>query len=150
LRWGVLAFVWTCAIVGIVLKTIYVVATPDGLGLGLYLGVGWLGVASGLVLGWRHGWSTIAPLMQGGMAYTAGGIASIVVTRSLLPGYVGPHELFHVAVLFALASHWRLMRDLERIRGLRRVALAPRVVAGPRRRVGPTTAPAPAAGWPVE
>jgi len=30
---------------------------------------------------------------------------------TLIPGVIGPHELFHVAVLGGLGIHWRLFHD---------------------------------------
>jgi hemolysin III len=131
----VLAFVWSCAIGGVVLKTVYFDAVPEGLGLAMYLAFGWLGALSGIALARTHGRRCLVDMLLGGVAYSLGGVASVVEAPTLLPGVVGHHELFHAAVLAALFLHWRWMADLGRLRGgaaARRV-VAP-VVAAPVRR----------------
>ena len=45
-RWGMLAFVWTLAALGVSLKSIYFTAIPFGVGVALYLGMGWIGALS--------------------------------------------------------------------------------------------------------
>ncbi|HWP01760.1 MAG TPA: hemolysin III family protein [Methylococcus sp.] len=105
-RWGVLLVVWSLAITGIVLKVIFFDAIPEWLGLTLYLGLGWIGLGSGVALARRHGFSFIRPLVYGGLAYTLGGIADFAQWPELIPGVVGPHELLHVGVLFGIGGFW--------------------------------------------
>lgn len=110
-RWGMLAFIWACAITGVVLKTVFFASVPPALGLWLYLGLGWTGALSAFMLA-AHGRRVVAPLLLGGLLYSIGAAASIVGAPTLLPGYLGPHELFHLAVLAALLTHWRLIASL--------------------------------------
>ncbi len=105
-RWGVLALVWTLALAGIVLKVIFFTEIPELLGLALYLGLGWLGLGSGIVLGRRRGVKFISPLLCGGIAYTLGAIADYARKPVLWPGIVGAHELMHIGVLVGIASFW--------------------------------------------
>lgn len=105
-RWGVLALVWTLAIVGIVLKVIFFDAIPEALGLSLYLGLGWLGLGSGIALGRRHGFRFIAPLVWGGLAYTLGAVADFARWPTLVSGVVGPHEVMHLGVLGGIGCFW--------------------------------------------
>lgn len=112
-RWAPLAVIWTAAIAGIALKTIFFHGLPDSLGLVLYLALGWLGAGSALMIARRHGWPAIRLLMRGGLVYSIGGVVSIVGHPKLLPGFIGHHELFHAAVLLALLAHWRFMEQLS-------------------------------------
>ncbi len=105
-RWGMLALVWTLATLGIVLKAIFFRDIPEAMGLTLYLGLGWLGLGSGIVLARRYGLRFIAPLLWGGLAYTVGAVADFARWPVLLPGVVGPHELMHMGVLAGIGCFW--------------------------------------------
>ena len=105
-RWGVLLLVWTLAVSGIVLKVIFFDSIPELLGLSFYLGLGWLGLASGIALGRRFGLRFISPLLTGGLAYTIGAIADFARWPILWPGVIGPHELMHLGVLTGIACFW--------------------------------------------
>jgi channel protein (hemolysin III family) len=105
-RWGMIALVWTLAIAGITLKTIFFEGFPEWLGLIFYLGLGWIGIVSGIKV-WRvHGWLVFQPLLWGGVAYSVGAVFDFVQRPVLVPGVVGPHEVFHVAVIAGVAYHW--------------------------------------------
>ena len=105
-RWGMIALVWTLAATGITLKTIYFDDFPEWLGLVFYLGLGWVGVVSGFQV-WRvHGWRVFQPLLWGGVAYSVGAVFDFLQRPVLIPGVVGPHEVFHVAVIVGVAFHW--------------------------------------------
>lgn len=105
-RWGMLAGIWGAAIAGLMLKTIHFATMPEWLGLLMYLGLGWLGVISGLALARRYGLRFIRPLLWGGIAYTAGAVTEFVRWPVLPGGIVGPHEIFHLAVLAGISCHW--------------------------------------------
>ena len=105
-RWGMLLLVWTFAVVAITLKCIYFRTMPDVVGLGLYLGMGWIGLIGGIALWRRLGFAFIAPIFWGGVAYSIGAVMEQVGWPTLLPGVIQPHEVFHIAVLIGLAFHW--------------------------------------------
>jgi channel protein (hemolysin III family) len=105
-RWGMLAGIWTVAITGLTFKTLYFAAIPEGFGLALYLGFGWLGLASWLALVRRFGFRFARPVMWGALAYTLGALTDFLRWPVLVPGLVGSHELFHLAVLAGLSFHW--------------------------------------------
>ncbi len=65
-RWGVLAIVWTAAITGLVLKTVFFDEFPEWLGLIFYLALGWVGVFSGTMLAKQTGWQGVRLLGYGG------------------------------------------------------------------------------------
>jgi hemolysin III len=105
-RWLPLFFMWAAAIMGITLKLIYFQDVPEWLGLTLYLSLGWAGAISAAVLCHRHGLHFIRFMLWGAMAYTLGGIFEYLRWSTLVPGIIGPHEIFHVAVLLGTASFW--------------------------------------------
>jgi channel protein (hemolysin III family) len=112
MRWGVLGFVWTSAIVGIVLKAMFFDRIPEWVGLTLYLGLGWVGIVSVIALHRRYGWPPLGPLVWGALAYTIGAALEFLRWPVPIPGVVGPHELFHLFVLGGVTWHfvyvWRV------------------------------------------
>lgn len=105
-RWGMLAGIWGAAIAGLTIKTVNFGATPEWVGLLMFLGLGWMGVISVAALARRYGLGFVLPLIWGGLAYTAGAVAEFLRWPQLVPGIVGPHEIFHLAVLAGIAWHW--------------------------------------------
>src|SRR6185295_20171300 len=113
-RWQhyVLAGIWSAALAGLVLKTAYFDATPPWLGLLMYLGLGWMGVISAAAMARRFGVRFVLPLVWGALAYTIGALADFLQWPVLVAGVVGPHELFHLAVLAGIAFHWAFIRRI--------------------------------------
>lgn len=128
-RWGVLSVVWTIAIVGLTFKSMYFGSIPQWVSLTLYMAFGWLGLASGIALLQRLGYSFVRPLILGAVAYSVGAITDFAQWPILLPSVIGSHELFHLAVLVGLACHWHFVRGFASGRYLPghlvRAALAP-------------------------
>jgi len=104
--WSWLVAIWILTITAITLKMIFFGIIPDGVGLAVYLGLGWAGTLWGVTIWRRVGFSFVKPLIGGGVAYTAGAVLEYLQEPVLIPGVVGPHELFHVAVLVGIALHW--------------------------------------------
>lgn len=125
LRWGPLVAIWTFAAMGIVLKTVFFSDIPEWLGMAYYLGMGWLGAASAVAIGYQYGLSILRPLLWGGLAYTAGALLEYLRWPVLLPGVVGSHELFHLAVLTGIGFHWRFVAQLAADNPASRVASGP-------------------------
>jgi channel protein (hemolysin III family) len=113
-RWQrcLLAGIWAAAIAGLVLKTVFFDTTPQWLGLGMYLGLGWLGVISTVALARRFGVRFILPLVWGALAYTVGALVDFLGWPVLVTGVIGPHELFHVAVLAGISFHWAFIHSI--------------------------------------
>jgi channel protein (hemolysin III family) len=105
-RWGMLLLIWAIAFVSITLKIIFLDSMPDHLGTALYLGMGWIGLASGIALARRFNFAFVAPILWGGVAYSIGAVLDSFHWPVLVPGVVQWHEVFHVAVLVGLAYHW--------------------------------------------
>ncbi len=112
LRWAPLLVVWTFAVLGVAIKSVYFAQTPPSVGLSLYLGMGWVGVVPMYALWRRHGERFVRPLLLGGVAYTVGAIADGVELRPLIEGVIRAHEVFHIAVIAGLSLHWRFVWTL--------------------------------------
>jgi channel protein (hemolysin III family) len=111
-RWGMLLGIWSAAIAGLTLKTLSFATMPEWVGLLMYLGLGWMGVISAVAVARRHGHVVILPVLWGALAYTAGAVAEFLRWPQLLPGIVGPHEIFHLAVLAGIAWHWAFIMSI--------------------------------------
>jgi len=114
--WAMLAPIWIIAISGLTLKTIFFVGFPEWFGLTLYLGLGWLGLISAIVVKRRYGIKFILPLVYGAIAYSTGAVMEFLRTPVLISGVIGPHELFHIAVLFGLGFHFYFVSQFTRIK----------------------------------
>ncbi len=110
-RWGVLTLIWTAAITGIVLKTIFFDDFPEWLGLAFYLGLGWVGCVTGIVLIRRLGVRAARSLIYGGLAYSFGAVFEFLQPPFLIPGVIGPHEVFHFAVIVGVIYHWGFVKQ---------------------------------------
>jgi channel protein (hemolysin III family) len=108
-RWGPLALIWAAAITGITLKTIFFSNVAQWLGLTFYLGLGWVGVFTTTVLWWRYRFAFVKPVLWGGLAYTVGGLLEHLGFPILIPGVLGAHDLFHLAVLAGVGFHWKFV-----------------------------------------
>ena len=108
-RWGPLVVIWALAITGITLKTIFANRVPLWLGVALYLALGWLGVFSAIALWRRHGFAFIKPVLWGAVAYTAGALLLWLDQPTIIPGVIGPHEVWHLAVVLGLGFHWKFV-----------------------------------------
>jgi channel protein (hemolysin III family) len=120
-QWHLLGWIWGAAIAGLALKTVYFDTVPLWLGLLMYLGLGWLGVISTIALARRFGVRFVLPLVWGALAYTLGAVAEFVGWPVLVAGIVGPHEIFHLAVLAGISFHWAFIYRIagsERTGGL--------------------------------
>jgi channel protein (hemolysin III family) len=109
LRWGMLAFIWTLAVVGVTLKSIFFTGTPPLLGLGLYVLMGWFGIVAMVAVARRSGFRAIRTLVAGGVVYTIGALIEWLSPPPLIAGVIRAHEIFHLAVLGGLALHWRFV-----------------------------------------
>jgi hemolysin III len=108
--WGVtvLIVIWSIAIAGIILKTVWPGA-PRWLSVGLYVTAGWLGVVAGLPM---SDWFALVPLVLlvlGGILYTIGGVIYGLRRPDPFPRVFGYHEVFHVLVIAGSALHYTLI-----------------------------------------
>lgn len=134
MRWGVLAFIWGSAAAGVVLKSVFFESVPMMVGVAVYLALGWTGGVAIVTILVTRGLRLVFPLLLGGLAYTAGALCEFTGDPVLVEGLIGPHEVFHLAVLVGLGSMWLFMHRIadkpfnagsrSRVRGARQVAVA--------------------------
>jgi channel protein (hemolysin III family) len=108
-RWLILLILFSLAAIGSTLSLLYFNELPELLTLAFYFAMGWVGAYSGYALYHHYGWAFIRPVVWGGIAYTFGGTMEFLRQPILIEGVIGPHELFHVAVLTGLGFHFRFI-----------------------------------------
>ena len=106
-RWVPFAVMWGAVATGITMFSVFYGRLPHGLGNTVFIVLGWIAGVSGLVVWRRLGTRNVLLLLGGGVVYSVGAILMGIGWPTLLPGVVGPHELWHVAVLSAMWMHWR-------------------------------------------
>ncbi|KAL0241266.1 hypothetical protein GEMRC1_006501 [Eukaryota sp. GEM-RC1] len=111
-RWVPIIILWTIGITGIVLKTVFFKKISDRVGLWLYIGMGWIGVGS-FVMMWVTYRDVTASLLLigGGVSYSLGGIIDGVFEKQFrcIEGFFMSHELFHVFVVLGAYLHYELI-----------------------------------------
>lgn len=105
-RWGVIAALWVVTAAAITLKTIFFASVPEWLSLTMYFVLGWIAIVSVWRIHRRYGWALIQPIVWGAVAYTGGAVLDFMREPVVIPGVVGPHEVFHLTVLAGLGWHW--------------------------------------------
>ncbi len=104
-KWGMLAIIWSLALVGIIIKMFFIDA-PRWITAGVYVIMGWLciiGVKELLValpLGALI-WMTV-----GGIIYTLGAVVYITKSMDFIPGVFGFHEVWHIFVILGALAHF--------------------------------------------
>jgi channel protein (hemolysin III family) len=107
MRWAPLLFIWAMAAVGMFLTIAFLGRVPHWAFTACFLGMGWTGLIGGIVLWRRDGFAFVRPLLLGAAAYTLGAVLEVMHWPTILPGVVGPHEVWHVAVLAGIFFHWQ-------------------------------------------
>jgi hemolysin III len=113
-RWrrGILAFVWAAAACGIILR-LGLGEFPLPVCTGLYLAMGGGALLCYFELARAVSHRALRPILAGAVLYTVGAFLNVVQWPVLLPGVVGPHEVFHGFVLAgSLAHFWFMLRVL--------------------------------------
>lgn len=104
-RWGMLAIVWTFAIVGIIVKLFYMGA-PRWVSAVIYLLMGWLCVfAAGEMFNALPVFSLVW-MIVGGVIYSLGAVIYATKIFDFVPGKFGFHEVWHIFVLLGAAAHF--------------------------------------------
>jgi channel protein (hemolysin III family) len=108
-RWGMLLYLWAVAITGLLLTVILLDQIPEWLTLLVFLSMGSSALLA-MVQAWRmYGFQSIAFAFYGGIAYSLGAVIDFTRTFNILPGFIGPHEIFHVFVIIGAVFHWLLI-----------------------------------------
>ena len=111
-RWGILVPLWTIAITGITLRSIFFNSIPLLLGTLIFLAMGWVGGLSGYLLFKHYGRNAFLPAIWGGVMYTIGAVGDAIDWPTVVPMVWGPHESFHLFVLAGIGFHLSLISDI--------------------------------------
>jgi hemolysin III len=104
-KWGMLSILWSLALIGIIVKVFYI-NSPRWLNAGIYVVMGWLGIAAaGQILNVLPVW-VISWLVAGGVIYTLGAVVYSTKIFNFIPGVFGFHEMWHIFVILAAAAHF--------------------------------------------
>jgi len=108
-RWAPIGVAWITAIGGAFLRMSYFDQLPSVAGIAIFLVFGWGCAVTAFILWQRYGWKFVQYAVFAGVSYTIGAIILLLHRPVLIDGIVGPHELWHMAVLLGLACHWRFV-----------------------------------------
>lgn len=108
--WGIpmLAAVWSLAGAGVVLTILWPKA-PRWLSVGLYLGIGWIGVIPAAQVMSAMSGGQLALLALGGALYTVGAVVYALRRPNPFPRVFGFHEVFHALVVVGSTLHFALI-----------------------------------------
>jgi hemolysin III len=101
----VLAVIWGGALAGVVMKLAWVDA-PKWLMAVVYVALGWVGAVTTPQLLSRGGVGAVTLLAAGGVLYTVGAVIYALRRPDPSPKVFGYHEIFHVLVIAAAATHY--------------------------------------------
>ncbi|MGG7165406.1 PAQR family membrane homeostasis protein TrhA [Clostridium ihumii] len=104
LKWGLLIFIWTLSIIGIILKVKWI-DCPKWVSSVLYVSLGWIAVFILSPLS-----KTVAPeviylLVLGGVLYTIGAVIYCIEKKGSKRTF-GAHEIFHIFVMLGSLAHY--------------------------------------------
>lgn len=103
-RGGMLAIIWSLALIGIVVK-IFVIHAPRWLTAGIYLLMGWLSIAAiRQILAALPAGGLFWPVL-GGLFFTVGALIYVLKKPDPWPGVFGFHEIWHIFVILGVLSH---------------------------------------------
>jgi hemolysin III len=113
LRVSLLAGAWVAAATGLLLA-VFGIAQRRGVGLVLYLSMGWLAAVAMPEALRRVSGGDIALLVAGGVIYTLGVLVLASRWPDPSPRIFGYHEVWHTMVIAASACHWLVIFALLR------------------------------------
>ncbi len=105
LRGGLLAIVWTMAVVGIGVK-VFTLHAPRWVSAGIYLVMGWLSVMAIKEMFLVMPVGALVGIVLGGVFFTVGAVVYITRWPDLFPNRFGFHEVWHIFVILGCLSHF--------------------------------------------
>jgi len=105
---GLLIFYWSAAVIGTLIKLLWIEA-PRRLSTGLYLLVSWAWVLAFPGLNKALGLPPTLFMLLGGVVISVGAVGYTRKTPNPIPGVFGYHEVFHACVLFGLATFYGVL-----------------------------------------
>ncbi len=107
-RWGILAIVWTTALVGITIKLL-IMKSPRWITAGIYLLMGWFSIFAIQEMLTKMPPGALTLLLLGGVLFTFGAIIYVLKRPNFFPGVFGFHEIWHIFVILGALSHYILI-----------------------------------------
>ncbi|WP_029759808.1 PAQR family membrane homeostasis protein TrhA [Gordonia hirsuta] len=104
-RWWIFGIVWAGAAGGVLLKLFWP-GSPRGLGVILYILLGWAVVVVAPDLLHNAGVAVFVLLVVGGVFYSLGGVLFALRWPEPWPGIFGHHEVFHTCTAIAAVLHY--------------------------------------------
>jgi hemolysin III len=104
----ILVGIWTAAVAGVTLVT-QSVRLPDGAIAAIYIGMGWLGLATAPGIVAAVGAGGLLLVVTGGVLYSMGAAAYAWKRPRLWSRVFGYHEVFHLFTLLASAAFFTFM-----------------------------------------
>jgi len=104
-KWGLLATVWSLAIIGIVVK-LFTINAPRWVSAAVYVGMSWLSLAAINEMLAVLSVSALVWLFVGGLIFTLGAIVYATKTMNFVPGVFGFHEVWHIFVILGCLCHY--------------------------------------------
>ena len=102
---ALLAIVWAGAVLGALMQ-LFLPQPPRAVTVGLYLLIGWA-IAPVMHLMWgRVGLAGVMLIATGGLLHTLGAVVYAREHPNPFPTWFGFHEIFHLFVVAAIASHY--------------------------------------------
>jgi len=109
-RWGLLTLIWSLALCGILLKSLWMDA-PRWLSVVIYLSMGWVAVIAVPALLRAVPPAGITWVLAGGLVYSAGALIYGLKRPNPIPGVFGFHEVWHLFVIAGSTCHfWAVLR----------------------------------------
>jgi hemolysin III len=102
---ALLIAVWAAAAAGVIVELIWVDA-PKWVSVAVYLTVGWIGALGFPSIAVEAGIGAAVLIALGGLMYTSGAVIYARQRPDPKPAVFGYHEIFHVLVVVAAASHF--------------------------------------------
>lgn len=107
--WTFFSVVWVLSLSSMFFTGRYFDKAPKWLTMTMYVTLGWLGAFMTFWLLPVMGWGGVGLMVFGGVLYTIGGIIYSTEHPNPYPGRFGFHELWHIFVILAAATHWFMM-----------------------------------------
>jgi hemolysin III len=107
-RWGMIAIIWSLALVGVGVK-LFVIHAPRWVTAGVYLFMGWLSIIAAKQIVTLLPPAALAWLLLGGLFFSVGAVIYMVKKPDLWPGVFGFHEVWHIFVILGAFSHYVVM-----------------------------------------
>ncbi len=104
-KWGMLALVWSFALIGIGVK-IFIIRAPRWVSAGVYLVMGWLAILALNEMLTRIPTGALIWLGIGGIIYTLGAVVYATKIFNFVPGKFGFHEVWHIFVILGALAHF--------------------------------------------